>query len=226
MFYKATDPRISTNDWIALNTSAIPRALVSGAGTDLEGDLSPTETAPDFENLAYGRGMDPTDLFRELAYDHPLDEWGEDFEPYEIEWEDLPLDQQQKFFDGLPPEERETPIEWPVWDTLWAIESPTITDIKDHFVRHGFTVLRNRLIDEHFGFVVGIDGAGYSFLGRHWIPLRVACAWEQLLSAADQKSPEEIASENAELFQMLKEESDRHSGPCARLREILYLIGS
>lgn len=232
MYYKSTDPNISTNDWISLNTSAIPQALVSGEGSDLEGDLFPTGPAPDFESLADGRGMDPTDLFHELAEDHWLDEWDEDFEPTEIEWDDLPYDQRQKFFDGLPLEVREITLEWPIWYTLWVIESSTYnTAIEDHLVKCGFTPVRNSLIDDHFGLVVGIDGAGYSFHGQHWIPLRVACAWEQLQkendyrSADARKSPAEIAKENAELFRMLKAESDRQSGPCAQLRGILALIG-
>lgn len=232
MYYKATDPNISTDDWISLNTSAIPQALVSGAGTDREGDLFPMGPAPDFESLADGRGMTPTDLFHELAEDHWLDEWDEDFDPSETEWEDLPYDQQQKFFDELPFDVREITLEWPMWGTLWVIESSTYnTAIEDHLVKCGFTPVRNSLIDDHCGLVVGIDGAGYSFHGQHWIPLRVACAWEQLQKvndyniAAARKSPAELAKANAELFRMLKAESDRHSGPCAQLREILALIG-
>lgn len=232
MYYKATDPNITTTDWVSLNTSAIPQAFVRGAGSDLEGDLFPTGPAPDFETLADGRGMDPTDLFHELAEDYWLDEWDEDFEPSEIEWDDLPYDQQEKFFDGLPIDVREIVLDWPMWDTVWVIESSTYgTAIEDLLVKCGFTPIRNSLIDEHCGLVVGIDGAGYGFHGHHWIPLRVACAWEQLQkendynSADNRKSPAEIAKANAELFRMLKAESDRVGGSCDQLREILALIG-
>lgn len=61
----------------------------------------------------------------------------------------------------------------PMWGTMWAFESPL-----DNDWLHGWGGLQKmadcgfRIYEqEDYGYIFGIDGAGYDFCGAHWIPL-------------------------------------------------------
>ena len=80
-----------------------------------------------------------------------------------------------------PDEVREiTPCEWdenarylPMWDTMWSFGDSADDywleeeDGLELMAKCGFRIYEQ----EDFGYLFGIDGAGYSFMEAHWIPL-------------------------------------------------------
>ena len=63
----------------------------------------------------------------------------------------------------------------PMWGTMWAFSDPTDNEWIDGYLGNhlqemadcGFRVY----IQEDYGYIFGIDGAGYDFYESHWIPL-------------------------------------------------------
>ncbi len=64
----------------------------------------------------------------------------------------------------------------PLWGTLWAFKNePDNKWIKEEggleaMARCGFRIFEQ----EDYGYIFGIDGAGYDFYKAHWIPLYMA----------------------------------------------------
>jgi len=88
----------------------------------------------------------------EEEYQQALAEWEEEIE-------------QQEESRGLP-----------MWGTMWVAENSGA--IVEDLLDCGFTVFTpdyGPLAESYDGCVIfGVDGAGYSFMGQHWIPLRAA----------------------------------------------------
>lgn len=61
----------------------------------------------------------------------------------------------------------------PMWDCLWAFNDMCDKDwIDNEENRVKMAELGFRIYDsEDYGYVFGIDGAGYDFYSKHWIPL-------------------------------------------------------
>jgi hypothetical protein len=60
----------------------------------------------------------------------------------------------------------------PMWGTMWAFGDSTDEDWLEHgglqsMANCGFRIYEQ----EDYGYIFGIDGAGYSFFDEHWIPL-------------------------------------------------------
>lgn len=61
----------------------------------------------------------------------------------------------------------------PMWNTMWAFSDPCDADWLDDednqrkMAECGFRIYES----EDYGYIFGIDGAGYSFYEEHWIPL-------------------------------------------------------
>lgn len=59
----------------------------------------------------------------------------------------------------------------PIWGTLWSfgdsIDSDWLEDHLREMADCGFRIYRQ----EDYGYLFGIDGAGYDFYEAHWIPL-------------------------------------------------------
>lgn len=72
--------------------------------------------------------------------------------------------------EDLSPED-ETKL--PMWNTMWAFSDPCDSDWLDDednqrkMAECGFRIYES----EDYGYIFGIDGAGYSFYEEHWIPL-------------------------------------------------------
>ena len=63
----------------------------------------------------------------------------------------------------------------PMWGTMWAFSDPTDQEWIDGYLGNhlqemadcGFRIYQQ----EDYGYIFGIDGAGYDFFEQHWIPL-------------------------------------------------------
>jgi hypothetical protein len=71
------------------------------------------------------------------------------------------------FFDVI----RDTPL--PIWDTLWTFNESLDSDwVAEHGGLEALSDCGFRVYEqEDYGYVFGIDGAGYDFYEQHWIPL-------------------------------------------------------
>ena len=62
----------------------------------------------------------------------------------------------------------------PMWGTMWAFKSGLdnawLEDNLEIMAKCGFRIY----MQEDYGFIFGIDGAGYDFYEAHWIPLYMA----------------------------------------------------
>lgn len=76
----------------------------------------------------------------------------------------------------------------PMWGT-WFIPNwlvaDWIIDHKEEVAKCGFTLIFDA--DDYSLFAIGVDGAGYSFMDQHWIPLYRAygCKWHDEESKED-----------------------------------------
>lgn len=63
----------------------------------------------------------------------------------------------------------------PMWGTMWAFSDPTDVEWLDGYLGNhmhemadcGFRIYEQ----EDYGYIFGIDGAGYDFYEAHWVPL-------------------------------------------------------
>lgn len=69
--------------------------------------------------------------------------------------------------------EREEYLSLPLWKTMWAFNETA--DIDWLTGLGGYKAMANcgfRIFgSEDYGFIFGIDGAGYDFVAKHWVPL-------------------------------------------------------
>lgn len=90
-----------------------------------------------------------TEMFAVVCLDNEEDE-------IELPIEDLTREEEE----GLP-----------MWNTMWAFNDPCDQDwVEDNLytlAACGFRIYES----EDFGYIFGIDGAGYDFYEDHWIPL-------------------------------------------------------
>ncbi|MCM1168226.1 MAG: hypothetical protein NC401_19750 [Ruminococcus sp.] len=61
----------------------------------------------------------------------------------------------------------------PMWSVMWAFTDPCDGDwLEDEDNRRRMAECGFRIFEsEDFGYIFGIDGAGYDFYSEHWIPL-------------------------------------------------------
>lgn len=65
---------------------------------------------------------------------------------------------------------------FPMWDTMWAFSSNCDNDWLEEegnlekMAECGFRIYES----EDYGYIFGIDGAGYDFYQEHWYPLYMA----------------------------------------------------
>lgn len=85
----------------------------------------------------------------------------ENDETHDIPLEDLSLEEEESL---------------PMWGTMWAFSDFCDSEWLDNeenrrkMAKCGFRIYES----EDFGYIFGIDGAGYDFYERHWIPLYIA----------------------------------------------------
>lgn len=72
--------------------------------------------------------------------------------------------------EDLNPEEDEA---LPMWGTMWAFSDSWDNDwLEDEDNRRAMAECGFRIYEsEDYGYIFGIDGAGYSFYDEHWMPL-------------------------------------------------------
>lgn len=184
MYYRASDPTLSTQDWIRLNFDAIPTALLTAGAGDSPamepwGDRIPS--APDWMQEPERAPHDDHGLPRwasPLREDYAEGAEGDDDHAADLDaWREY-----ERACDEYEP----TPEGGPAWGTMWApSDNRYAGDTADVMARSGFCVYDHPDV----GIVAGIDGGGYSFLGGHWIPLRaLAVLGMRHLSAEDRRA--------------------------------------
>jgi hypothetical protein len=147
--YRASDTNCSLQDWITLNFTQIPQeVVVKLCGDDLYDHISPLHTEEPVE-------PDSDDFDSGEEYDAAFSAWEQEHE----EWESL------------------SAYDLPMWGTMWLAESTK--DFTASLEATGFKVFEvvgGPLEDFSSKSLVlfGVNGAGYSFHGSHWIPLRAS----------------------------------------------------
>lgn len=213
MFYGASNPNLSTRDWFALSFNAIPQSLIARAAGEKggrypanvaiaisDGETLADLTVPDFvvepDEIETTAGVvlyaepDP-DAYNasETSCDLSAEERA-DYESDLAAW---------KAYDREAREEitrrRERDL-LPMWGTMFQTDE-TGDRVTEALLAAGCRVYDLSCIDLD-GVTFGIDGAGYGFLGAHWIPLRASIAVRQYMTAADRaKLADLLASEAA-----------------------------
>ena len=225
MFYKSTDATISTQDWFKLNVSAIPQSLIFRTDGDdpYERLERLTEIFPENRGITIPEwhvepeagdeehgvqlfespdpdmyGTDPEGAFTDegaAQYTADLKAW----EAYDAEAREAIREVE----DG----EREV---LPMWGTMWRIEDHP--ELREALFAMGGGI---RLYDhEDLGrneILIGVDGAGFSFFGSYWIPLRARLAMNVEKTCGRDVDPA--------LITMLVAEAERE-GEAGTVREI------
>jgi len=79
-------------------------------------------------------------------------------------FEHIDLSDYDEDYDGEPP--------YPMWGTLFHFRGNACSDFIESAKEAGFLVIQD--VPEFDGVMLGVQGAGYSFYGAHWLPLYVA----------------------------------------------------
>lgn len=96
------------------------------------------------------------------------------------EFNSIPQDIIKKLFESgddiievTPPVDTERDSFLPMWGTMWSFESPLDNDwLEDKKNLKAMADCGFRIYEqEDYGYIFGIDGAGYDFYEAHWIPL-------------------------------------------------------
>ncbi len=211
MFYRASDPTVSTEDWMKLNTNEFQQSVIEKlreAYSD-EGDLceifAPGPTAPDWivepaegdeeQGIQFYEEPDPSDYDSAEEHQTDLAAW--------------------KAYDDAAEEalsERESHEFLPMWGFMWQTEDHD--DLRAALLASGFRVYSADDIGIE-GLLFGVDGAGYNFYPSHWIPLRARLAGANEYDDAETRRA---------LFERLSEESARQGGSKAEIAELAQLL--
>lgn len=201
MRYRATDPNTSTRDWHSLSFDSMPLDLVAA-------DLMPLDEPPSEPDW----WIEPS---REGADDNGLRVWAQ---PARADYDegaegdgdhatDLAAWQAYEAErDAYVPSEGA-----PVWGTVWSPSERADADDLDLARASGLHVYEHPIA----GVVIGVNGAGYSFFGGHWIPLRA-----RLVCASEYVSRDERVS----VLRMLRDEA-RREGEARRVEQIARAAG-
>lgn len=161
MKYKAVTPEVSTLDWARMNFNEVPSSAVE----DMMGPHeSPLAYVHDLEETSLALNLSPSEILVGIL---SLDE-------------ELVAHAERKGTLGellltVPEEDRWVERDFPSWAYLWYPDSwdgPNQLKEAKILSEAGFVVYRSPKIAEHFGLLYGIEGAGYDFFSRHWVPLR------------------------------------------------------
>jgi len=209
MFYRASDPATSTADWFKLSVNAIPSSLVFTEKAVEDGDITEEYTFDEAPDFTIEPPEDDTESDCGVTVYCEPDE--DDYDVSEPDSDDEPSDGDRAYAADLAlwkahterateerDERQQCGIE-PMWSTVWCPD--------DAHPLLG-TLLREsgcRTYDHaELGLVFGVEGAGYSFMGGHWIPLRARLVMSnEYLSAEDR----------AAIFAVLREEAKREGEP-------------
>ena len=182
MFYKCSDPKTSTSDWFALNTDAIPQALIKVM--DEDGDLLLEEILPDLPEL------DENDLVGTVTEDERLEAGaGREVVIYDLPDRDgyaeghegdadfaadkIEIEAHNKAAREFA-ERHEGEDLLPMWGTMWHVEDHP--ELREACFEVGLRLYEHAEIN---GILIGADSAGHSFYGAYWIPLRARLALRQ-----------------------------------------------
>lgn len=58
----------------------------------------------------------------------------------------------------------------PMWGTMWIVDNLGYRMNDENFIQK-LSEIGFRVYDTEFGYMLGVDGAGYDFYEAHWIPL-------------------------------------------------------
>jgi hypothetical protein len=190
MFYRASDPSFSTQDWFRINTSSIPQSLVIGEDSERfedcteiqnedavevpEWNVEPNEedeqfgiklfTEPDREDYAdAGAGLDEdgNSILNEIQEQ----QYAEDL----ASWKDY----DEKAREAINDRENSSPM--PMWGTFFNVEDHP--KIRENCFKVGLRLYEHPQVD---GLLIGVDSCGHSFFDSYWIQLRALFAAEQL----------------------------------------------
>lgn len=108
----------------------------------------------------------------------------------------IALDEDNSFVKaGYPDDFEVTSYEepFPMWGTMWAFSDSIDNDwLSGEFLTDGLRLMSDcgfRIYEqEDYGYVFGIDGAGYDFYEAHWLPLYKArgLKWDKETRAEDE----------------------------------------
>ena len=142
MYRASSVEAVSMEAWLRLNFDEIPRALIAHVNE-------------------YPWLLRPVDV--ELPDEPERDDYDnvDEFDTAYTKWEE-------------EVQIAEDAMELPMWGTMWVAEDSN--ELAKDLIDCGFTVYRpdeGILADCYEGrLLFGVNGAGYSFYGAHWIPLR------------------------------------------------------
>ena len=215
MFYKCSDPQTSTRDWVALNVNSIPVSLVlTRAAIEAEEieEIHP-DNEPDEPSWNIEPGYDDSHASGIKLYEKPdPDAYEEDRgtrEEYEEDlrtWEKHAKEVRAAWEAYEAREERGLE---PMWSTFFHPEDAGIINVlQAACFESGF-----RLYDhKDLGLLLGVEGAGYSFYGAHWIPLRA-----RLVASNEYNTPEDRIA----ILRVLDAEMRREGESSRELAKIL-----
>lgn len=205
MFYRASDPTVSTYDWFRLNVDAIPASLVfrdetlsddidNGRISEIfgEGPAVPVwhiEPSEDDEQQGVPLYVEPDPSDYDSADGAFTDEGAAQYQEDLAAW---------KAYNEAAREEisaREERDFAPVWGWVWRPEDDS-PDLRAAVFACGLRMYEH----DGAGVLIGADSAGRSFHGAYWIPLRA-----RLVLANEHIRPEDRAA----IFAVLREEAKR-----------------
>lgn len=162
MFYKASETSTSTRDWFSLSFDSIPWALLAPAAEEGEIDEEIPEEPEEPEEPCEDDFASADDFTRAMAkYEAAYEAWKEEHEA----WDEIACNAGSA----------------PMWGTVFAS-----SDLHHNIGRTAALASGCRLmVHPEVGAFIAIDGAGYSFYGAHWIPLRARIAAEQVSQATE-----------------------------------------
>lgn len=220
--YKASLVKeVSTEDWIRLNFDTVDQQLLVAAspndcllpGEDYEAVGLEVPDEPEEPDGGEPDAPDEADFNLKADYEKAHATYLEDYEAYEKEH-----DAYLEAYDAYEEADREVHEAegLPMWNTMWVARETH--GLAETLTACGFSVYQflSGTLDAVFDgtLVFGVDGAGYSFYGAHWIPLRTL-----ILKQRNDAGYMET-SEYQEAIELLLEQAYRE-GDRSRVEQIL-----
>jgi hypothetical protein len=227
MFYRASDPSFSTQDWFRVNTSSIPQALLVGADSERFEDLNEIQNEDEVEVPDWN--VEPNEEDEQFGIKLFSEPDREDYADAGAALDEdgnaiLTTEQEQQYAEDLADwkaydekareaiHERDHAEALPMYSILFNVEDHQL--IREKCFKVGLRLYEHSDVD---GILIGVDSWGHSFYDAYWIQLRALFAAEQLRhsSRADAKAFYDmlLAEWKREGGSYAKEQLDRILGP-------------